>query len=70
MRKLLLVLVVLLLASCSKDDCNCIKETYTIVYDSVGDYSLELSKKEYIDCTDEISYRDYISDNLIVIKCY
>lgn len=65
MRKLLVVLVMLLAVSCSKDeDCNCVKSVYN------DDVKLTLIEEYDVECTDEITYRDYISDNLVIIKCY
>lgn len=73
MRKVLVVLVMLLLFSCEKDDCECIKETYTISYDDINDYSyndykFELLKSESVDCTDEIEC--WNGKILTLIKCY
>jgi len=74
MRKLVLVLVMLLAVSCSKDEdyeCECIESVYSVELNAYDyeDFKLILIEKYKVDCTDEISYRDYISDNLIVIEC-
>ena len=69
MRKLVLVLVMLLLASCSKDEeCYCVKKTYDVV-ESGGGYGFELSKSETVECIDEVVYWDE-DNNFIIINCY
>jgi hypothetical protein len=69
MKKLLLVLVVLLAVSCSKDeDCYCIEKTYEAV-ETEGVYSFELLKEGVIDCADE--FAGWNEDNkFIVVRCY
>ena len=69
MRKVLVVLVMLLLASCSKDeDCYCTEKTYEAV-EKDGIYSFELLKEGVIDCADEAAY--WNEDNeFVVVRCY
>ena len=69
MRKLLVLLGVLLLTSCEKDDvCYCTEKTYDVV--EIGDgYTFELEKENVIECTDEIAYWNE-NNSLVIVKCY
>ena len=75
MRKVLVVLTILLLFSCEKDDdvydCECVKSVYSVElnpYD-YDDFTLTLIEEYEVECSDEISYKDY-NNNLVVINCY